>query len=349
MPMTPSTPRADARPLATRFARRIALLAVAAALASPAQAADRAPVEVSLITAPFGTGSYVLGAGLESISKKQHPWLRITHSESPGFVFNIKKLDKEKALRKTMIVGSGTGVSGLAVAGAKPFTEKHAPLKLIANYTLAAVWLVTLDPNIRTVKDLAGKKVALGRAAQINWAIQPEWIMREGWGLTKDKVNLQYVGTKEAVAALLDGTADAAVVGGYFDPTSNKMVLSPQTTEFLAAGRKAHHLAWGSEAVNKAIAKGMKMATVTVPVGAIPGVAQPLEVFADTTSWMVSAEFPDELAYEATKLIIKNLAMFGEVHATGKLMSPAGLIYGWQTSDIHPGAMRAYREAGIVK
>ena len=313
-------------------------------------AVARDPVNVSLITAPFGTGSYVMGSALEDISKKQHPWLRIASSESPGFIFNIRKLDKEPALRKTMIVGSGAGVAGLAATGDKPFDKKYTPpLQLIANYNLGAYWLVTLNPNIKSVGDLAGKKVALGRAPQINWAVQPAAVMEHGYGLGKGKVNIQYVGVKEAVDALLDGNVDAAVVGGYFDPLSKKMVLSPQTTELLASGRKVTHLAWGNAAVDKAKATGMQMANITVPANTIAGVTQPLEVAADTISWMVSPEFPDELAYETTKLIINNLKTFGEVHALGKLMSGEGLIYGWKTSDIHPGAMRAYREAKIIK
>lgn len=322
---------------------------LAATVFISAGAIARDPVNLSLISAPFGTGSYVLGSAMEEISKKKHPWLRVSHAESPGFVFNIKKLDAEPALKKTMIVGSGTGVSGLAEAGDKPFDKKFSPVKLIANYSLGAYWLATLNPNIKSVADLAGKKVALGRAAQINWAIQPAWIMAHGYGLGKDKINLQYVGTKEAVDALLDGTADAAVVGGYFDPLTGKMELSPQTSEFIASGRKITHLAWGNEAIKKAKAKGMKMASITIPSNTIQGVAVPLEVGADTISWMVAKEFPEDLAYETTKMIIDNIKMFGDYHATGKLMSTVGLIYGWETSDIHPGALKAYREAGIVK
>lgn len=335
------------------FIKAFKICAVATVVASTfgiSSAIARDPVNVSLITAPFGTGSYVLGAALEDISKKQHPWLRIASSESPGFIFNIKKLDKEPALRKTMIVGSGAGVAGLAASGEKPFDKKYTPpLQLIANYNLGAYWLVTLNPNIKSVSDLAGKKVALGRAAQINWAVQPVSILEHGYGLGKDKINVQYVGTKEAVDALLDGNVDAAVVGGYFDPLSKKMVLSPQTTELLASGRKITHLPWGDAAVNKAKATGMKMANITVPANTIAGVDQPLEVAADTISWMVSPELPNEIAYETTKLIINNLNLFGDVHALGKLMSKEGMIYGWETGDIHPGALRAYREAGIIK
>lgn len=328
-------------------------LAFVAALAvtgsGKAIAADRAPVTVSLITAPFGTGSYVLGSALEEISKKHHPWLRVSHAESPGFAFNIKKLDREPELKKTMIVGSGAGVVGLATVGEKPFDKKYPPLKLLANYNLTAVWLATLNPEIKSIKDLAGKKIGLGRAPQINWAIQPEWTIRYGWGIPADQVKVQYVGTKEAVDALLDGTVDAAVVGGYFDPLTNKLELSPQTVEFLASGRKVYHLAWGIDAVNKTIAKGMSMVPVTIPANTLPGVTTPMEIFADSAAWMVAPEFPDDLAYETTKLIINNIGAFAEVHALGKLMSTAAMPYGVDPKDIHPGALRAYREAGIIK
>ena len=335
-----------------KTATMVRLGAVIAALAgalctTAAVAADR--VKVSLITALFGTGSYVLGSALEEISKKQPSGPVITSSESPGFIFNMKKLAHEPELKKSMIVGSGAGVVGLAEIGQKPFEEKYPPLKLIANYSVGAYWLATLDPKIKSVADLAGKKVALGRAAQINWAVQPEWIMRYGYGLTKDKVNIQYVGTKEAVDALLNGTADAAVVGGYFDPSTKKLELSPQTTEFIASGRNITFLEFGSAAIEKAKEHGMKMADFTIPPNTIKGVTKPLVVAADTTSWMVAPEFPDELAYAITKMVVANLPKFGEFHALGKLMSPQGLIYGWTTSDIHPGALRAYREAGIVK
>lgn len=335
--------------LVGRSVRRCVSVVAASATLFSVGASAHEPVSVGLITAPFGTGSYLLGSALEEISKKKHPWLHITHAESPGFIFNIKKLDKEPELRKTMMVGSGGGVSGLAQAGESPFDKKYAPLKLIANYSLGTYWLATIKPDVKTVADLAGKKVALGRAAQINWAVQPAWILAHGYGLTRGKLDLQYVGTKEAVDAVLDGTADAGVVGGYFDPVSMKMVLSPQTSEFLASGRKITQLSWDAEAVRKSKTGTMKFSQVTIPANAIPNVAMPIEAAADTTSWMVSTDFPEELAYEITKLIIQNIGEFGDFHALGKLMSPAGMVYGWDVADIHPGALRAYREAGIIQ
>ena len=88
---------------------------------------------VSLLSAPFGTATYVLFNTLEQISKKHHPWLRISSSESPGFVFNMKKLDAEPELRKTTIVGSGPAVGRLATDGVRPFDKKLPALKVLGN------------------------------------------------------------------------------------------------------------------------------------------------------------------------------------------------------------------------
>ena len=111
-----------------------------------------------------------------------------------------------------------------------------------------------------------GKKIALGRGTQILWAIEPEWLIRIGWGL-KDKIDIQYVGTDPAKTALLDGLVDAAVVGGYADPIGGKFSASPQTIELIATGKKLSHIPWGEDAVSKVIAQGIPIAPVTIPAG----------------------------------------------------------------------------------
>lgn len=334
------------RKLASTAAAAVAICACGVA---PAFAADRAPVTVSLIAAPFGTGSYVISNALEQISNK-HPWLRIVSSESPGFVYNYRKLASEPALQKTTIIGSGPVVAALAERGEKPFDKKYpGGVKLIANYNLVAVWLATLDPNIRTVADLAGKKLALGQAPQINWAVEPRAVINIGYGIPADKINIQYVGPSGAVAALLDGTVNAAVVGGYLDPEKSKVALSPQTMEFVSSGRKVRHLGWNADAVRKTAATGIPIVPFTIAANSFDGQTEALPIFVDNAAWVASPNFPEDLAYEITKLIIDNVERFGEYTAIGKLMSRGALPFGWQQKDIHPGALRAYKEAGILK
>ncbi len=333
---------------AQRVALTVAALAGAALLpaAPAAHAQKKAEVTVSVLSAPFGTAAYVLCSALEQISKKEHPWLRVVASETPGYVFNLKKLDTEPALRKTTVIGSGPGLIGLATHGAKPFDKKYAAPKLIGNMTIVAVWLASLDAKLKGGADIAGKRLALGKSAQINWAVLPRAVVENGWGVT---TSVQYLGPKQAISALLDGKADLAIVGGYINPSQTKLALAPPTLELVATGRKLNHLSFGKAAVEKTVPKGYRIAPYTVDPAGVDGLDKPLETFIDTSSWTVDASFPDELAYELAKLLIANVSKFGEYHAVGKLMSTKGLVYGWDAADIHPGALKAYKEAGIVK
>lgn len=311
-----------------------------------ALAQQKQDVTVSVLSAPFGTAAYVLCNALEQISMKEKSAVKIVASESPGYIFNIKKLDSEPALRKTTIVGSGPALLGLATSGSKPFTKKYNQLKLIGNMSIVAVWLASTNEKIKSGNDVAGKRIALGKSAQINWAVLPRAVVENGWGF---KASVQYLGPKPAISALLDGKADVAIVGGYINPAQTKLALAPPTLELTASGRKLNHIPFGTAAVQKTAGKGYRITPYTIQPGGIDGLDKPLETFIDTSSWTVDASFPEDLAYAVTKLIIKNVRTFGEYHAVGKLISEKGLVYGWKIEDIHPGALKAYKEAGIIK
>lgn len=311
----------------------------------PVQAAEK---KISVISGPFGTGSYTLSSALEDLALKKHPWLRIDHSETPGLVYNCRKLNKDSDLKKNAIHSFTKAINWLAVTGGKPFKKKYPSTMLIANYNLGSVWLASLNSKLKQPADLKGKNIAIGRATQILWAIEPMWAIENGWNM-KQAMDIQYVGTKPAMTALLDGMVDAAIIGGYADPVSGSMAASPQTMELIASGKKLYHIPWGKAAIQRVIDKGYPIAPITIKAGAIKGVDQDIETFCDPISWCAYPEFPEDLAYEVASLIIKNINEFKNYHALGKLMSPKALVYGWTPDQIHPGALRAYKEAGIIE
>lgn len=322
--------------------------AVILAAGTSASAFAAGPDNVNLITGPFGTGSYVLGNALEQISKETSSTVRVNSTETPGLVFNAKKLDTDPALKKNTIMAFTTGIDYLAVNGIKPFKKKYPGAQLIANYNLGSVWLATFDPKIKSGQDLVGKKIALGRAPQILWTIEPDFIIRHGWGL-QDKIQIERLGTKEAAQALLDGNVDAAIVGGYADPISGTFAPSPQTVTLLGAGKRLYYIPWGQEAVAKTIAKGVAIKPLTLPAGALAGMDAPLPTFVDAIAWVAYPQLDQNLAYEVTKMIISNVTKFRDYHALGKLMNAKSILYGWDPKDIAPGALKAYREAGLIK
>ena len=203
-----------------------------------------------------------------------------------------------------------------------------------------------MDENIKEPKDLIGKRVGLGRPPQILWTIEPELIIKHGWGL-EGQIDIEYLGTKQAAQALLDGTVDAAIIGGYADPINKTFSASPQTLTVIGSGKALYHIPWGEEAIEKTIAAGVGINKITIPKDAIAGITSDMPSFFDAIAWGAYPEMPEETAYEITKMIIENVSAFKEYHALGKLMSKESLVYGVDPSTIHPGALRAYKEAGL--
>jgi TRAP transporter TAXI family solute receptor len=316
-------------------------------LASSATQAQE-KTKVDLITGPFGTGSYVLGTAVEKIVSKHSDKVQVTSSETPGLVYNAKQMNKEPDMKKNTVMAFTTGIDYLATTGQKPFKQKLPGVKLIANYLLGSVWLATYDPNIKTAADLEGKTIALGKAPQILWTIEPMHIIKNGWEM-EDKINIERLGTKAAAQALLDGRVDAAIIGGYSNSETGEFKPSPQTVELLAGGKTLYHIPWGKDAVQKTKDSGVVMSHITVKAGSIPGQEKDIEGFFDAIAWVAYPELDEEAAYNVTKTLIANVGEFGEFHALGKLMSAKSMAAGWAPEDIHPGALRAYREAGVIK
>ena len=123
------------------------------------QAADQPITNISVISAPFGTGSYVLSTALEDISKKFHPWLRITASETPGLVFNTKKLSKEPDLKSNTIMSYTVGINWLATTGGTAVAIAY----LVNIFTFGVLPFDILGIVIDLVSIIIGVYIAVSR------------------------------------------------------------------------------------------------------------------------------------------------------------------------------------------
>lgn len=331
-----------------RFLTCLCLIVTSLALCSGlAGAAEK--VRINLLSTPFGTGSYVLGTALENIVNKGDYPILISHAETPGQAFNVNKLNADPAARKNTVGTASKGINWLAAQGKKPFPAKRTPLLLIGSYTYTATWLVTTDESIKSVSDLRGKRIAMGRIPQAIWGYEPDALLRCGYSDDFYKsLSIQYVGTGEAATALVNGQVDAATIGGYMDPVSGKFSPAPQTVEVVASGRDLHHLDWTEAAVKNTAAKDIQLIPFSVPANSVEGQTAPIFIGADTHGLFAHPDFPEEYAYILAKAMIENIDAFAQYHALGALMSREGLIKGWSPEQIHPGALRAYKEAGLL-
>ncbi len=87
----------------------------------------------------------------------------------------------------------------------------------------------------------------------------------------------------------------------------------------------------------------------TLQPNRVPGLNQPITVSMGTVGWFAYLSFPEEQVYQLTKVIIKNVDRFAKYHSIGGLMTKEMLCYQFTPEETHPGAYRAYKEAGLMK
>lgn len=63
---------------------------------------------------------------------------------------------------------------------------------------------------------------------------------------------------------------------------------------------------------------------------------------------MISARQPDDLAYAMVKVVMENLADFRRLHPALRLLEKKDTVPSEAVMPIYPGALRYYREAGLV-
>ena len=90
----------------------------------------------------------------------------------------------------------------------------------------------------------------------------------------------------------------------------------------------------------------MVISRVEVPAGTFEGQTEPFGTWGNPGVWGVKDVFPEDLAYEFTKLSIESADKLEEYGAKFEIASPEVRAYGLTKRTLHPGALRAFEELG---
>jgi len=296
-------------------------IAAAALLpATPANAQQER--KISILIAPGGSGPYEAFAVMQTRAKENHPWLRPVAVDTPGANYNVKYLAENPGLWQNTVIASGSVLEWAAKTGLKPYYPD--PLKAAEDYRIIGVMgqtgivFVATDPKIVKLEDFAGKRVATGLITQNEWGMYPRMIL-EGTGMSKKLKALNMLGTDPNVEALLDGRVDVSTI----------VMFSSEGFKQTGAGFHVRKY----------------------PPNTFPNQPQEVTTFGNFLLLTSHKSLPDDLAYELTKLWIKMGPVVAQYNAMGKIWDPASIATAARlTPDaVHPGAMRAYKELGLVQ
>ncbi|WP_457751311.1 TAXI family TRAP transporter solute-binding subunit [Thermococcus sp.] len=223
--------------------------------------------------------------------------------------------------------------NGLYMFEGKPVKNLRG---VAALYPETVQFVVRADSNIKSLQDLAGKKVAIG-APGSGTAVAAEQILKAAGVWDKiQKVNQDF---SQAAQALKLGQIDAAViVSGAPTPAITQIAVTtpvrvvPISDDVLNKLKSEGYIFYVRQVLSKDTYKGMTEDTPTLAVKAI---------------LVVSASLPDDVVYEMTKVLFDNVDALRAVHQKARYISLNTALDG-MSIPLHPGAYKYYEEKGLT-
>ena len=180
-------------------------------------------------------GTYYAFGGVLSQKVSEVTSTNVTAITSGGSAANIDALDMGDA----QLGFSQSDVLSYAFAGVRSFEELGAidSFSIVAPLYMEQVQIVTLNPDIKTVADLAGKAVSIGAAGSGVYFNAIDVL--GAYGLTEDDIKPTYQSFADSVESLQDGQIDAAfVVAGA--PTTAVTTLATTNSVYLVSLDEEH-------------------------------------------------------------------------------------------------------------
>lgn len=314
---------------------RRTLLCTAAAAAlllamGPARAAD-----VVIGSSAVG-GSYNLYAGgLASYLTERNPNVQATARTTRGSVENVRLLD-----RAALDFGFANGtVVAQQRAGTGQFEDATSDrIRGIAVIDLSpSHWVSLARHQITSMEDLRGKRVSIGAAG--SGGANTAMMMLTAAGIADD-VRIQNLGFSESATNLRDGNLEA-FAGGSALPMPAVVDLSTSHDITL--------ISFPLDYLERLQANEPAMEITVIPAGTYRGVDDPITTVGNPSMLLTHADMPDDVVYEIAKTLTleDNKAYMRAIYSA---WDPNPGVAAWERIGVplHPGAERAYREAGLI-
>ncbi|MFC1868687.1 TAXI family TRAP transporter solute-binding subunit [Thermodesulfobacteriota bacterium] len=311
-------------------------------------------VALTILSGNVGSDGYNFCSALGDIIKKNNPLLTTSIVETMGNANQIKGVaDAPPDARKLYIGTSVDPVLNLALRGVGPF-KKTGPINnwrvLFTMYNVNPHFM-TLNPKIRTSKDLIGKKIGL-LPKKHGMAKELLWVLDKCYGI-KDKVKVRHMPRGMQKDALLDGNVDVIGAGGMFFSYEEGFKVSPFNEVIMAAKKNVYFIGVTKEEFENAKRKDPHTTSSRGPVKANavrPGYPdRESGVMITSHTMFASKEMDDEVAYQFVKTAAENAHKVKDYFADGKAFRlETFIINTWGAKRYHPGALRFLKEKGLT-
>jgi TRAP transporter TAXI family solute receptor len=308
---------------------RIAVLALAAACAAPAPAA-----QLTFMTGPQGGSWIPLGGALKNLWEKAVPGLSIQQTPGAG-IANVRGIEENKA--QIGFANSATTVDGLE--GRPPYPAKVTHVCQVANLYPQYFQVVALtDAKVGSFSDLKGKTLVTqskGNSAEILTALV---LQINGMSYASlARTNFQ-AGYTDAVDMMKDGHAQVFTLGTT-SPASAVMDL--------ASGRDIDLVPVDDRTMDALRKMNPGYHRLVIKAGTYPKQDRDVPAIGYSTHIVARCDLPEDVVYQMTKTMATHVADMAAV-----VKPIEGLTAKDMAVDIgvpfHKGAAKYYREVGAM-
>ena len=279
-------------------------------------------------------GTYYAFGGVLGQYIKNKAGIEVNVVSTDGSKANIESIDSGDYQLGTV----QSDVMAYAWAGSRSFESNGAinSFRVVGGLYAEAVQLITMDPNVKSVADLAGKSVSIGAPGSGTYFNAMDVLGAAG--LTEADIKPQYQSFADSTDALKDGKIDAAfIVAGA--PTA-------AITE-LCTTNDAYLVPIDGAVADKLMADCPFYTSYSIPAGTYKGQDADVSTVTVKATLIVSASASDDDVYNLTKAIFDNVDAIAAENGKGKELSVDNATSG-MSAPFHAGAAKYYAEKGVT-
>ena len=312
---------------------RLLAAAVAATALLPAPSAQ-AQAFINVLTGGTSGVYYPLGVAIGKIYSDNIPNVKTQVQATKASVENLILLQQGRGeLAFTLGDSLKAAWDGDEEAGFKTKLDKLRTIGAIYPNYIQIV--ATADSGIKTLTDLRGKSLSVG-APKSGTELNSRAILAAA-GLTyKDIGKIEYLPFAESVDLMKNRQLNATLQSAGLGVASLKDLST--TTEITV-------VAVPKDIVDKI---GPPFVSAMIPANTYSGQDKDVPTAAVINYLVTSSAVSDDLAYQMTKLVFELLPELANSHAAGKEIRLETAAMG-SPVPLHPGAIRYYKEKGLIK
>jgi uncharacterized protein len=311
--------------------RLIAAVAAAAVLSASAAGAQQF---VNILTGGTSGVYYPLGVAIGKIFNDKLPNVKTQVQATKASVENLILLQQGRG-EIAFALGDSLKAAweGDEEAGFKAKLNKLRTIGAIYPNYIQIV--ATADSGIQTLADLRGKSLSVG-APKSGTELNSRAILAAAGLSYKDLGKVEYLPFAESIDLMKNRQLDATLQSAGLGVASLKDLSTSIDITVVSVPK---------EVVDKI---GPPFTSAKIPANTYAGQEKDVPTAAVTNYLVTSAAVSDDLAYQMTKLIFESLSELANSHVAGKNIKLEAAAIGGPIP-LHPGAIRYYKEKGLLK